>query len=169
MKTYTNNSNNNPVNINSLKTTTMKTQVNNVKLNNVKPTNVKMNIRKAAAAFATVLATVLTLATAPMTLAASGPGPEASTLQSAVFQLPNSLKFKTVIAPADSKLSVVIRNQKNEAIYSEAMKHNQGYIRTFDLGTLPDGEYTFEISNGQQTQSQTFKIETTSARVVNVN
>jgi hypothetical protein len=155
MKTQAIHSNNNSVNSHSLKTTTMKTQLNNV----------KMNIRKAAAAFATVL----TLATAPMTMAASGPGPEASTLQSAVFQLPNSLKFKTVIAPADSKLSVVIRNQKNEAIYSEAMKHNQGYIRTFDFSTLPDGEYTFEISNGQQTQSKTFKIETTSARVVNVN
>ena len=155
MKTQVINSNNNSNNSNSLKTTTMKTQVNSV----------KNMIRKAAVAFSTVLA----LAIAPVSMAASGPGPEASSLQSAVFQLPNSLKFKTVIAPADSKLSIVIRNAQNEAIYTESMKHNEGYIRTFDFSTLPDGDYTFEISNGQQTQSKTFKIETTSARVVNVN
>ncbi len=155
MKTQVINSNNNSNNSNSLKTTTMKTQVNSV----------KNTIRKAAVAFSTVLA----LAIAPVSMAASGPGPEASSLQSAVFQLPNSLKFKTVIAAADSKLSIVIRNAQNEAIYTESMKHNEGYIRTFDFSTLPDGDYTFEISNGKQTQSKTFKIETTSARVVNVN
>lgn len=133
----------------------MKAQVNNA----------KSSIRKAAA----IIATAFALATAPIAMAASGPGPEASSLQSTVFQLPNSMKFKTVVAAADSKLSIVIRNEKHEVIYSEAMKHNGGYIRTFDFATLADGEYTFEISNGQQTQSKTFKIETTSARVVNVN
>jgi hypothetical protein len=154
MKTLMNNLSNNSINTNSVKTTTMKTQMNTV----------TSSIRKAAAIFTTVLA----LATAPIAMAASGPGPEAAPLQSSVFQLPNSMKFKTVVAPSESgKLSISIA--KNVVIYSESIKNNPGYIRTFDFATLEDGEYTFEISNGKQTDSKTFKIETTTARVVNLN
>lgn len=114
------------------------------------------------------LAAALAVAATQVTMAA-GPEPEASSLQSAVFQIPNSLKFKTVVAPREGKLSITIRNENNEVMYSENLKSDKGYIRTFDFSTLADGQYTFVISNGQQTQSKTFVIETTTARVASLN
>ncbi len=119
-------------------------------------------------AMLTLIAAVA-IAITQVSFAATGPKPAPGTLQSTVFPLPSSLKFKAIVAAHTGKLSVSIRNQKKEVVYSENLKSNEGYIRTFDLGTLPDGEYTFEISNGTDTRHQTFQIETTTARVVNLN
>ncbi|MDJ1471958.1 hypothetical protein QNI19_28425 [Cytophagaceae bacterium DM2B3-1] len=144
---------------NNLTTTIMKTQVTNNRL--------RFAIRKAVL---TLVAAVAVAAT-QVTFGATGPEPAAAgSLQSTVFQLPNSLKFKTIIAANNNnKVFITILNAKNETIYTEVTKNNSSYIRTFDFSTLADGEYTFQISNGKETQSKTFKIETTTARVVNLN
>lgn len=144
---------------NTLTSTTMKTQVKNNRF--------RSTIRKAAL---TLIAAIAVAAT-QVTFAGTGPEPAVTTsLQSTVFQLPNSMKFKTVVATGqNSKLYVIIRNEKNEPIYTESLKSTNGYIRTFDFSTLADGEYTFEISNGKQTQSKTFKIETSTERIVKLD
>ncbi|MDJ1468900.1 hypothetical protein QNI19_03970 [Cytophagaceae bacterium DM2B3-1] len=117
------------------------------------------------------VAAAIAVAATQVTFGATGPEPAASaSLQAVVFQLPESMKFKTVIAPSqNNKLFITIKNQKNESVYTEALKTNNGYIRTFDFSTMADGEYTFEISNGKETQSKKFKIETSTERLVKVN
>ena len=151
--------------------TTMKTQDNNTQVNNLSVTNLSVSkfgstIRKAVL----TLAAVVLVAATQLTFAASGPEPAAKPLESAVFQLPASLKFKAIVAPsASGKLTLSIRNEKGQLVHSENHKNTQGYIRTFDLSSLSDGEYTFEISDGKQTQSKTFNIHTTTARVAALN
>ncbi len=122
-------------------------------------------VRKALFTIATVCAVAIT----QVSLAAEGPEPKASKLQSTFFQIPNSLKFKAIATGCGNKFSIVIRGYDHTPIYSEFQTNGQDYMRTFDLSTLTDGEYTFEISNGEETIKKTFTIETTMARMVSVN
>jgi len=142
-----------------LKTTTMKTMQTSVHGNSF-----RFAIRKAVL----TLTAAVAVAGAQMAFAANGPEPAAS-LESAVFQLPDSMKFKAIVAnPQSSKLIITIRNEKDEVVYSETIRNQKGYIRTFDLSAMTDGEYTFEIASNSQSQKKSFRIETTLARVVNL-
>ena len=127
--------------------------------------SIRFAIRKALFTIATVCAVAIT----QVSLAADGPGPETGKLQSTIFQIPNSLKFKAIATGCGNKLSIVIRGYDHTPIYTEFQNNGHDYMRTFDLSTLTDGEYTFEISNGEETIKKTFTIETTMARMVSSN
>lgn len=127
--------------------------------------NFRNAIRKAALGFATVAV----LATAQPSLAGNEPLPGSGTLQTAVFQLPNTVKFKAIAKSSQAgNMTVRIRNAKNEVVFTDFMRNASGYYRTFDLSDLADGTYTFEISNGSETRRQAVSIETTLARTVSV-
>ncbi|ACT96932.1 hypothetical protein [Dyadobacter fermentans] len=64
--------------------------------------------------------------------------------------------------------SVVVRildNEKN-VLFSENRKVENNYLKYFDLSTLMDGTYTFEITDGKEKTAQSFDILTTTSRVV---
>jgi len=122
-------------------------------------------IRKTAFAFTAIAI----MAAAQPSLAGDEPQPGPETLHTAVFHLPNSVKFKAIAkSSTQGKMTVRIRNAKNEVVFSDFQRNVDGYYRTFDLSNLADGAYTFEISNGSETRRQTVNIETTFARTVSV-
>ncbi|MET7253355.1 hypothetical protein ACWKW6_31005 [Dyadobacter jiangsuensis] len=64
--------------------------------------------------------------------------------------------------------NVVVRildNEKN-VLFSENRKVENNYLKYFDLSTLMDGTYTFEITDGKEKTAQSFDILTTTSRVV---
>jgi hypothetical protein len=64
--------------------------------------------------------------------------------------------------------SVVVRildNEKN-VLFTETKRVEANYLKYFDLSTLMDGTYTFEINDGKERSAQTFDILTTTSRVV---
>jgi len=64
--------------------------------------------------------------------------------------------------------NVVVRildNEKN-VLFSENRKVENNYLKYFDLSTLMDGTYTFEITDGKEKAAQSFDILTTTSRVV---
>lgn len=64
--------------------------------------------------------------------------------------------------------NVVVRildNEKN-VLFSENRRVDNNYLKYFDLSTLMDGTYTFEITDGKEKASQSFDILTTTSRVV---
>lgn len=64
--------------------------------------------------------------------------------------------------------NVVVRildNEKN-VLFSENRKVENNYLKYFDLSTLLDGTYTFEITDGKEKTAQSFDILTTTSRVV---
>lgn len=121
--------------------------------------------RKAAFAFAAIAM----IAVVQPSLAGNEPQPGSGTLQSTVFQLPNSLKFKAIAKSSQAgKMTVSIKNDRNQVLFSDLLRNTAGYYRTFDLSGMADGTYTFEISNGSETRRQTVNIETTMARTISV-
>lgn len=81
------------------------------------------------------------------------PAPTAKTksFQVGMYQSANTLKMNLLIEKAASeKLTVTLRNEKNDIIYSEQVgKKSEKYWRKFDLDGMKDGLYRFEISNGK--------------------
>ncbi|WP_342084140.1 hypothetical protein [Dyadobacter sp. OTU695] len=64
--------------------------------------------------------------------------------------------------------NVVVRildNEKN-VLFSENRRVENNYLKYFDLSTLMDGTYTFEITDGKEKAAQSFDILTTTSRVV---
>lgn len=64
--------------------------------------------------------------------------------------------------------NVVVRildNEKN-VLFSENRRVENSYLKYFDLSTLMDGTYTFEITDGKEKTAQSFDILTTTSRVV---
>ena len=64
--------------------------------------------------------------------------------------------------------NVVVRildNEKN-VLFSENRKVENNYLKYFDLSTLMDGTYTFEITDGKEKAARSFDILTTTSRVV---
>lgn len=64
--------------------------------------------------------------------------------------------------------NVVVRildNEKN-VLFSENRRVENNYLKYFDLSTLLDGTYTFEITDGKEKAAQSFDILTTTSRVV---
>ncbi|GGM85539.1 hypothetical protein GCM10010967_17020 [Dyadobacter beijingensis] len=64
--------------------------------------------------------------------------------------------------------NVVVRildNEKN-VLFSENKRVDNNYLKYFDLSTLMDGTYTFEITDGKEKTAQSFDILTTTSRVV---
>lgn len=92
------------------------------------------------------------------------------TLDVAVFQVENTLKFKVHMENyAGNNVNIRIKDASNKVLYEEKVKDVSKYIRKFDFSTMADGDYTFEISNGTETLSRDISLQTLSARTLQIN
>lgn len=68
-------------------------------------------------------------------------------------------------AQANTVVVRILDTDKN-VLFSENKRATPSYVKYFDLSTLLDGTYTFEITDGKEKSSQTFDILTKTSRVV---
>jgi len=68
--------------------------------------------------------------------------------------------------PQTKTVSVRILDTNKNVLFSESKNTENNYLKYFDLSTLMDGTYTFEITDGKEKASQSFDILTTTSRAV---
>jgi len=68
-------------------------------------------------------------------------------------------------AQANNIIVRILDTDKN-VLFSENKRAEATFVKYFDLSTLLDGTYTFEITDGKEKASQTFDILTKTSRVV---
>ncbi|KAA0989012.1 hypothetical protein [Dyadobacter aurulentus] len=68
--------------------------------------------------------------------------------------------------PVSNTVVVRILDTDKNVLFSENKRVSTNYLKYFDLSTLNDGTYTFEITDGKEKASQSFDILTTTSRVV---
>lgn len=79
------------------------------------------------------------------------------------------LQFRVVYAEPQSK-SVLVRilDLDRNVLFSENKKVEDNYLKFFDLSTLLDGTYTFELIDGKEKVSQSFDISTKTNRSASI-
>jgi flagellar hook assembly protein FlgD len=91
-------------------------------------------------------------------------------LDVAVFQVENSLKFKVHLENyAGKDVTIKIKNASNKVVYQEKIKDASKYIRKYDFSTMMDGDYTFEVSNTKETYTKDISLQTLAARSLQIN
>ncbi|MCF0052309.1 hypothetical protein LXM25_19735 [Dyadobacter sp. LJ53] len=68
--------------------------------------------------------------------------------------------------PTSKNVAVRILDTDKNILFSESRRVDNSYLKYFDLSTLMDGTYTFEITDGKEKATQSFDILTTTSRVV---
>jgi len=68
--------------------------------------------------------------------------------------------------PVSKNVAVRILDTDKNVLFSESRRVDNSYLKYFDLSTLMDGTYTFEITDGKEKATQSFDILTTTSRVV---
>jgi hypothetical protein len=77
------------------------------------------------------------------------------------------LQFRVSYNKAKSDAVVVrILDADKNVLYAESKRTETGYLKYFDLSTLLDGTYTFEITDGKEKFAQSFDLLTKTSRVV---
>lgn len=77
------------------------------------------------------------------------------------------MQFKVVFdTPQSSKIAVRILDAQGEVLFNETRAVESGYLRYFDLSSLHDGTYTFEILDGKEKYNKSFDILTQTRRIV---
>jgi hypothetical protein len=71
--------------------------------------------------------------------------------------------------PVSQNVVVRILDADKNVLFSENKRVDAKYLKYFDLSTLSDGVYTFEILDGKERAQQSFDILTTTSRVVSYN
>jgi hypothetical protein len=70
------------------------------------------------------------------------------------------------INPQSNLVNVRILDTDKNVLFSESKRPDASYVKYFDLSTLLDGTYTFEVTDGKEKVSQSFDILTKTSRVV---
>ncbi|CAG4993281.1 hypothetical protein DYBT9275_01140 [Dyadobacter sp. CECT 9275] len=70
------------------------------------------------------------------------------------------------ITPQSKIVAVRILDTDKNVLFSENRRTDSNYLKYFDLSTLMDGTYTFEITDGKEKYAQSFDILTKTSRVV---
>jgi hypothetical protein len=99
--------------------------------------------------------------TAPAEVATPPNVAHGSTMSAAIYPIPNSLRLKLSMKN-HQRVPAFIRllNDRNEEVYAERLSRGWGsYIRCFDLREMPDGTYTFQISDGTASLPLEFRVE----------
>jgi hypothetical protein len=68
--------------------------------------------------------------------------------------------------PTAKNVAVRILDTDKNVLFQESKRVDSNYLKYFDLSTLMDGTYTFEITDGKEKATQSFDILTTTSRVV---
>jgi hypothetical protein len=89
------------------------------------------------------------------------------TMQAAVFPSVNALVFHALVDNNEnSDLHITIKNERGNKIYEECKRKTAKYRCKYNLSSLADGTYTFEINNGKDIYTKSFRIETNQSRNV---
>ncbi len=57
-----------------------------------------------------------------------------------------------------SNVTITILNDNNEVMFKETIKNSDGFLRPYNLESLPAGQYTFKIENGLVSQTETIDL-----------
>jgi hypothetical protein len=68
--------------------------------------------------------------------------------------------------PQSKHVSLRILDIDKNILFSESKRLETHYLKHFDLSTLIDGTYTFELTDGKEKFSQSFDVSTKTSRVV---
>lgn len=90
-------------------------------------------------------------------------------LKVAVYQVENTAKFKVHFENYDNSPVVLrIRGANRKVLHEEVVRDGK-YVRKFDLGSMTDGGYTFEVANGKENFSKAIQLQTLSARTLQID
>lgn len=77
------------------------------------------------------------------------------------------MQFRVSYNKSQSNPVIVrILDTDNNILFTESKRSESSYLKYFDLSTLADGTYTFEVTDGKEKFSQSFDILTKTSRVV---
>ncbi|UBM57998.1 hypothetical protein LAG90_14410 [Marinilongibacter aquaticus] len=76
----------------------------------------------------------------------------------------NGLKFRVTATNLLDQSVIAIKDKQGNTLYKESVAQF-AFAKVFNLTSLPDGEYSFELSTGDQVYKEPFKISTEVTRV----
>jgi hypothetical protein len=65
------------------------------------------------------------------------------------------LYYKGIV---EANVKVSILNESGSTVYSEVLKNVDGFVRPYNLASIPEGEYTIEVSDQNTLYSEKVKI-----------
>ncbi|QHT65961.1 hypothetical protein GXP67_04390 [Rhodocytophaga rosea] len=84
----------------------------------------------------------------------------------AVFPVENSSLMKVLFEnPTQSKVTMLIKNSKNEVVYTKAIGNGSKFNGKFDVSQMGDGIYTMVIQSSSESYTNTFAVETREERI----
>ena len=104
-------------------------------------------------------------ANAQTAIATSDKTESASTKLTVLQVKPMQFRVSYNNAQANNIIVRILDTDKN-VLFSENKRAEATFVKYFDLSTLLDGTYTFEITDGKEKASQTFDVLTKTSRVV---
>lgn len=76
-------------------------------------------------------------------------------------------------ADSESNVKVSIFNEEGKTIFTEVLKNIDGFVRPYNLASIPSGEYTIEVADQNSTHSEKITIgerrKSDVAKLVRVN
>jgi hypothetical protein len=107
------------------------------------------------------------------TLPSNNVGYSSTHFQSFAFPVLTPMQVRVVFEnPTSHHVQVVVRNSKEQVIYSKVYSHTPKYYGTLDFSRFPDGEYSIQISykptlgKKKHSYEQTFQIHSQSERTI---
>lgn len=87
---------------------------------------------------------------------------EGKTFDVGMYRVVNTMKINLTIAKEQGNwVEIRIKNEKSETIYVEVInRKTTQFAKKFDLQSLEDGKYRFEISNGKETVTKEINLQT---------
>ena len=104
-------------------------------------------------------------ANAQTAIATSDKTESASTKLTVLQVKPMQFRVSYNNAQSNNIIVRILDTDKN-VLFSENKRAEATFVKYFDLSTLLDGTYTFEITDGKEKASQTFDVLTKTSRVV---
>jgi hypothetical protein len=87
-------------------------------------------------------------------------------LKVVVFPVANSQIMKVALEnPNKAKVTVLIRDSKDQLVYSKKVGTKAVFLGTFDVSHLEDGNYTIVIESANQSYSNPFSLQTQQERI----
>ena len=76
-----------------------------------------------------------------------------------------NLKFRLTADNLQRKSKILIKDTQGKILFSQITTDETTFTKIFDLSNLPDGEYVFEVINGNEKTSKPFEISTETKRI----
>lgn len=98
----------------------------------------------------TVIA-ILALTTAALANVDKAGKKESAEVKANIFSHNNDMVFVQLDNPADSKIQIAITDQRGVVLHSETVKQDLKILKRFDVSNLPEGLYSYKVSNDSYT------------------